>query len=184
MWSREASHTSPEHSSDLDLRTGGGTDDGMSKYKPAEMIGPLRLFAEARRQALEAGFTDNGGAIHSVERILDILAQRLCYPFISHVNNLKSHPEAECSVGAVETRASRGRLYIEHVMPQREYARQICDMIEAGATDAALLEHIAETYRLVILNEEETRKLNLQNRSRLSHDRIADAGISIGTGSR
>ena len=151
----------------------------MSKYKPVEMLDPLRLFVKARRQALEAGYTDNGGAIHSIERILDILGQRLCYPFLSHINQLKSHPHAECSVAAFEARTSGGQVLVEHVMPQREYARQICDMIEAGASDAALLDHIGGTYRLVILTDEETRKLNRQNRSKLSTDRLADAGIAV-----
>ena len=154
----------------------------MSKYKPAEMLAPLRLFVDARRRALEAGFTDNGGAIHSIERILDILAQRLCYPFISHINSLKKHPNADCSVAAFEARSTGGRLFIEHVMPQREYARRICDMIESGASDEALLHYVRQTYRLVILTEEETLNLNRQNRSRLSPDRLADAGIVVRAG--
>ena len=151
----------------------------MSKYRPAEMLAPLRLFVDARRQALQAGFTDNGGAIHSIVRILDIVGQRLCYPFVSHINKLKHHPNAECSVAAFEGRSGGARLKLEHVMPQVAYARQICDMIDAGASDADLLEHIGKTYRLVILTEEETLTLNRQNRSRLSPDRLADAGIAV-----
>lgn len=151
----------------------------MSKYKPEELLAPLRLFVGARRQALKAGFTDNGGAIHSIERILDILGLRLCYPFVSHINKLKYHPNAECSVAAFEARGVGGRLLIEHVMPQRAYARRICDMIDAGESDDAVLRYVRESYRLVILTDEETYMLNRQNRSTLSTDRLADAGIAV-----
>ena len=140
----------------------------MSKYKPDQMLAPLRLFVAARRQALQSGYTDNGGAIQSIERILDILGQRLCYPFISHINQLKGHPDAESSHAAFEARNRGDRVLIEHVMPQRDYARHICDMIETGASDGALLEHIGQTYRLVILTDGETRELNRQNRSGLA----------------
>ena len=45
----------------------------MGKYRAENLIPALRLFIEARNKAIEMGFTDNGGAIHSVERIVDIL---------------------------------------------------------------------------------------------------------------
>ena len=43
------------------------------------MLPALRHFIEARAKALSYGYiTDNGGAIHSVERILNIFSLRLC----------------------------------------------------------------------------------------------------------
>jgi hypothetical protein len=53
-----------------------------------------------RNEMLAAGFTDNGGAIHSAERILDILGQRLKYPGLSHGNALRHYPKAEFSDAA------------------------------------------------------------------------------------
>jgi len=48
-----------------------------------------------------AGFTDNGGAIHSAERILNILGLCLVYPDLSHINNLRKYAKAEFSVKAL-----------------------------------------------------------------------------------
>lgn len=151
----------------------------MSKYVPKAMLRPLRLFAKARNEALKAGFTDNGGAIHSVERILDILAQRLCYPHVSHANTLKGLMTTECSVEAHAARERGEPVFIEHVMPQRAYAQKVIELIDTGVTDDEILRFIRRTYRLVLLSAEETRTINLANRSLLSDDRIADHGIKL-----
>ncbi|HCJ3407852.1 TPA: hypothetical protein NRN56_004807, partial [Klebsiella pneumoniae] len=47
------------------------------KYTPETLLPALRLFIEARNKANAAGFPDNGGAIHSVERIIDVLCIRV-----------------------------------------------------------------------------------------------------------
>lgn len=60
------------------------------KYTEENLLPALKLFIRARNEALTLGFTDNGGAIHSVERILDILSQRIKYPNLSHTNQLKN----------------------------------------------------------------------------------------------
>lgn len=151
----------------------------MGKYVPKAMLGPLRLFAKARNEALRAGFTDNGGAIHSVERILDILAQRLCYPHVSHANTLKKLLTTECSVGAYAARERGEPVFIEHVMPQRAYAQRVIELIDSGATDDEVIDFIKRTYRLVLLSAGETSAINQANRSSLSDDRIADAGIEL-----
>jgi hypothetical protein len=44
------------------------------KYDPATLVRMFRKAAKFPQEMLDAGFTDNGGAIHSAERILDILA--------------------------------------------------------------------------------------------------------------
>ena len=89
------------------------------KYTADNMLPALRHFIEARSIALCQGIiTDNGGAIHSIERILDILSVRICYPHVSHSNNLKLCPDAHRSVGAHEARLVGGRVEIEHVLPK------------------------------------------------------------------
>jgi hypothetical protein len=87
------------------------------KYRTDNLLPVLRIFIEARNTAVAAGFTDNGGAIHSVERILDILAMRVCYPHLTHINNMKSDPRAEISVAAHAARALGEVVFIEHVQP-------------------------------------------------------------------
>lgn len=149
------------------------------KYIPSTLLPALRLFIKARNRAIKSGFTDNGGAIHSVERILDILCQRVQYPNLRHINNLKTDPDAECSVGAHKARRHGEKVLIEHVMPQREFARAVIKLVENGATDDQLLAYIRLHYRLVLLTQEETTALNRSNRSRITPDRLGDAGIKI-----
>lgn len=55
------------------------------KYEPLKLVEMFRLAAKLRAQMIAGGFTDNGGAIHSAERILNILGLRLCYPQLSHI---------------------------------------------------------------------------------------------------
>jgi hypothetical protein len=49
-------------------------EDHMAKgrYQPAMLVRMFRKAAKLRQEMLDAAFTDNGGAIHSAERILDI----------------------------------------------------------------------------------------------------------------
>lgn len=149
------------------------------KYHAENLLPALRLFIEARNKAVESGFTDNGGAIHSVERILDILSMHVCYPHLTHINSLKTDPAAEISAAAQEARQSGEPLFIEHVLPQRAYARQVIALVNDGGSDENLLAFIRENYRLVVLTANETMKINRLNRSKITADRIADAGIAL-----
>lgn len=152
----------------------------MNKYTPENLLPALRLFIEARNRAIAAGFSDNGGAIHSVERILDILSQRVCYPGVSHINSLKnSDSPAKFSEAAWAVCDQKDQLYIEHVRPQRAYAQEIIARVGTGETDKQILDFIRAHYRLVILTKTEARILDRKNRSRISSDRLAEAGISI-----
>ncbi|XRD81766.1 hypothetical protein ISN76_11220 [Dyella halodurans] len=149
------------------------------KYSPVTLLPALRLFIDARNRANEIGFPDNGGAIHSVERILDILCHRVKYPFLRHINSLKTHPDAECSVGAQMARQRGEKVLIEHVMPQRDFAKAVIKLVGDGATNEKVVSFIQEHYRLVLLSQEETTALNRLNRSRMTPNRLADAGIEI-----
>jgi hypothetical protein len=70
------------------------------KYNPDNLIPMFRLAAKLCKRMRAAGFTDNGGAIHSGERILNILSLCLVYPGLSHINNLSKHEKAEFSLKA------------------------------------------------------------------------------------
>ena len=149
-----------------------------TKYTPEILLPALRLFIKARNLANDVGVADNGGAIHSVERILDVLSVRLKYG-LSHVNQLKVAANAECSTGAHLARQRGEKVFIEHVLPQRAFARTIISLIDNGASDADVIDYIQSHYPLVLLSTQETTQLNRQNRSLISPHRLEDAGIVI-----
>lgn len=149
----------------------------LGKYTPEILLPALRLFVEARRKALIAGFTDNGGAIHSIERIVDILAQRVRYPAIRHIQAIKGSNYCRYSQRAAELRNERSQLYIEHVQPQRAFAQRICALIEEAAPDDDVIAFIKTNYELVVLTKEEARALDKINRTKISEDRLQCAGL-------
>jgi hypothetical protein len=100
------------------------------------------------------------------------------YPHLTHINNLKSDPQAEISIAAHEARLRGEAIHIEHVLPQRAFAVVVIGMVTGGATDEAVLEFIRSNYRLVLLSKAETVALNRANRSRISPDRLAGIQLS------
>ena len=150
-----------------------------SKYEPGTLIKMFRKAAVFRGEMLAAGFTDNGGAIHSAERILDILGHRIKYPGLSHGNNLKHLRGAEFSVEARRLYNAGGRVLIEHVAPLRHLTRMAIEKLNAGANDKQLEAFVRRHYRLVLLSPEETKALNRHNRSAVTKDRLAEAGIKM-----
>lgn len=149
------------------------------KYVPETLVPMFRKAARLRNEMLESGFTDNGGAIHSAERILDILGQRLNYPSLTHINNLKEYPDAEFSVAALAAHKQGERVLIEHVSPMRDLTRQAIGVLDKGATDDEFTDYVSKHYRLVLLTAEETQHLNRINRSRMRPDRLDQAGIQV-----
>jgi hypothetical protein len=133
---------------------------------------------------IAAGFTDNGGAIHSAERILNTLGQRLKYPNLAHMNNYKNYEHAEFSVEARRAYENGEPVYIEHVSPIRDFTRKAIEIvtngtIEAAEVEAALEKYIRQHYRLVLLTAAEAKKLNRINRSRMEAMRLENAGIVV-----
>lgn len=149
------------------------------KYVPETLVPMFRKAAAVRNEMVASGFTDNGGAIHSAQRILDILGQRLNYPQLTHINNLRDHPDAEFSVAAMAAHDRDERIFIEHVSPLRDLTRHAIAVLDQGATDQELVDFVRLHYRLAVLTEAETRHLNRSNRSRMTADRLGDAGIKV-----
>ena len=148
-----------------------------SKYNEKNLIPVLRKAAKFRNELLKVGFTDNGGAIHSAERILDILSCRIKYSGLTHINNIRGHVDAEFSKAAKKS-LSRGKpVFIEHVAPLRALTRKIISAIDAKKSDRQLINLIKKHYRLVLLTAEETKRLNRINRSELHEDRLGQAKI-------
>lgn len=103
----------------------------------------------------------------------------MCYPHLSHINNLKRDPKAEISEEAYNARQRGEPIKIEHVQPQRAFAKEIIRIVEDGGADDDIIKYIGRNYRLVLLTHEETKKLDRQNRSQITRDRIAEAGITL-----
>ena len=149
------------------------------KYSPENLIPMFREAALLRNKMIASGFTDNGGAIHSAERILDLLGQRLNYPRLSHSNNLRNYPGAEFSPAARAAHERGEKVLIEHVSPLRDFTRGAIKNIDNGASDREFMRYVKQHYRLVLLTAEETQRLNKVNRSQMTHDRLGSAGISM-----
>jgi hypothetical protein len=151
------------------------------KYEALKLVEMFRLAAELRARMLNGGFTDNGGAIHSAERILNILGLGLCYPDLSHLNNLRRLKNAPFSEDAFSAYQAGKRVLIEHVNPHRELTRQAISVIESGATDAQFIDFVRGNFQLALLTEDETSRLNKLNRSKIDPNRLASAGIRLKT---
>ena len=139
----------------------------------------FRLAAELRGQMQQAGFTDNGGGIHSAERILNILGQRLCYPGLTHINNLRHHPNAPFSVKALVAHNAGEKVLIEHVSPHRAFTRLAIERVAAGVSDEEFTCFVNKHFELALLTQVETQRLNKLNWSRMDPDRLKSAGISL-----
>ena len=149
------------------------------KYNLETLVPMFRKAAIFRNEMLEAGFTDNGGAIHSAERILEILGQRLKYPGLTHINNLREYPDAEFSVTAWAAHERGEQVFIEHVSPTRDFTRHAIRLLDEGASDEEFTAYVVKHYRLVLLTKEERQRLDRINRSRMTPDRLGKAGIQV-----
>ena len=145
-----------------------------------EIFYPMfRKAAALRNEMLAAGFNDNAGGIHCAERILGILGQRLKYQSLSHINNLREYPGVEFSVEARAAHERGEQVFVEHVSPVRDFTRQAIKLLDEGASDDELTNYIVKHFRLVLLTKEEMRHLNKINRSRMTPDRLGEAGIQV-----
>ncbi len=149
------------------------------KYEPEALIAMFRLAAELRMKMVEVGFTDNGGAIHSAERILHLLGLRLCFPGLSHLNNLREHAHAPFSEAALLAHQAGERVLIEHINPHRALTRLAIKKVLSGADDAEFSKFVEENYQLALLTEDETTRLNKLNRTSIEPDRLDRAGIKL-----
>jgi len=148
------------------------------KYDPDLLIRMFRKAATLRNEMVAAGFTDNGGAIHCAERILDILGQRLNYPGLSHGNALRHYKMAEFSDEAWELHQNKKPVLIEHVSPRRQLTQMAIEKIQT-ASDAQFRAFVRRHYKTVLLSPDETLRLNRLNRSTVCSDRLSQAGIRV-----
>lgn len=152
------------------------------KYNDENLVAMFRLAANLRKEMLLAGFTDNGGAIHSAERILNLLGQRICFPELAHLNNLRKLPNAPFSEAALAAYQNGEKVFIEHVNPHRALTRLAIELIETGKSDEEFRAFVKEKYQLALLTHEETMRLNRINRTKIEKDRLGRAGIKLVAG--
>ena len=112
-------------------------------------------------------------------RVLSFIAGRLNYPAVGHPNNLRNYDDAEYSQAARKARKRGEKVVIEHVSPQVAFTQKAIDKVTSGATDKQLIRYVKQHYRLVLLTPEEQKHLNKMNRSRMTRDRLGEAGIRI-----
>lgn len=155
-----------------------GTVRPVRKYQADQLIAMFRKAAALRNEMIKAGFTDNGGAIHSAERILNILGLCLNYPDLSHINNLRHSERADFSKEAWKLHQAGEKVLIEHVSPIRDLTRRAIE-ISRGTDDKSFRAFVQEHYKLVLLSPAETQRLNRKNRSRMSPDRLSEVGIQL-----
>lgn len=148
------------------------------KYDPDLLIRMFRKAAKFRNDMVAAGLTDNGGAIQSAERILDILGQRLSYPGLRHGTSLKHHVNAEFSDEAWELHQRGKAVLIEHVAPKRHLTQMPIKKIET-ASDAQFRAFVKRHYRIVLLSPDEMSRLNKLNRSMVHSNRLGQASIEV-----
>lgn len=141
----------------------------------------FRKAAALRNEMLAAGFTDNGGAIHSAERILNILGLALNYPGLSHINNLRHSQRAVFSVEALKLHKRGDKVLIEHVSPLRHLTQRAIEKIDGNISDAQFKAFIRRHYKLILLSPAETQRLNRQNRTKMDSNRLKRAGILLAT---
>jgi hypothetical protein len=131
----------------------------LRKYHSGNLIPMFRLAATLCKQMRAAGFTDNGGAIHSAERILNLLGLYLVYPDLSHINNLRHYEKAEFSGEARVAYEKGNKVLIEHVSPIRDFTRKAIEEIDRGINDADFATFVKKHYKLVLSPIEQTESL-------------------------
>lgn len=149
-----------------------------TKYTDDVLLSALRKCIALRDELNSLGFSDNGGAIHSVERVLELLCVRRKYS-LTHINNLKKSQIAERTLGATLALSEGESVRIEHVHPKREWTRSIIDKVNAKCSDDEILAYIDDYYRLVLVSKEEAKYLDRKNRSRIEVNRLEKAGLVL-----
>lgn len=149
------------------------------KYRPDNLIAMFRVAAELRNKMIDAGFTDNGGPIHSAGRIMNILGMALNYPDLTHINNLRGSQRAIFSIEALELHRSGHKVLIEHVSPLRDLTRKAIEKIDQQVSDEQFKRFVRRHFKLVLLSPTETQRLNRLNRSKMHPHRLKHAGIEL-----
>lgn len=146
----------------------------------AKLGAEIRAAAAGRKTMNQMGLSDNRGAIHPMERILNIARANLVHG-IAHQSYIKHDMNIEGTVEAFAARKLGKRVDIEHMYPRRESAIAVCRMVEDGASNDALIDYVIQTGRAILLTPEQRAAVDAVpgNRSVYSADRLMKAGLTI-----
>ncbi len=156
----------------------------MSKDPEENLVLAFRIAARARNEMIaSARLNDNRGALHSAERIMNILGRTIKYPDLSHdqKDTLVTYPEAEGSPAAwaALARGEPDRVRVEHLSPKRALTQLAIELLDQGASDGELIDFVKKHYRLVLLTKDEISRLDKHNRSDMVPDRLGEVGIKV-----
>jgi hypothetical protein len=72
------------------------------------------------------------------------------------------------------------KILIEHIAPHRELTRRVIQLAaKSNISDDAIEQYVRKHFRLALLNERETTKLNRLNRSKMHAKRLSKASIKL-----
>ena len=144
------------------------------------LIDALRSFDKWRLRVVSKGLSDNVGAIHSGERIAEMLSLKIAYPGLTHINNLRHKEFAWFSKKAEAAHKKEGAVEIEHVYPKRAYTIALLRKLSKTEDTVKIEQWIKKNFKLVLLTPSERANLDKVNRTKKRV--IADfesAGITL-----
>ena len=130
------------------------------------LIDALRSFDKWRQRVSSKGLNDNLGAIHSAERIAEMLSLKIAYPRLTHINNLRHHKEfAWFSKKAKAAHKKESAVEIEHVYPKRAYTMALLRKLSKTEDIVKIEQWIKKNFKLVLLTPTERANLDRINRT-------------------
>ena len=151
------------------------------KENPAWREIPVKTFIEAlrsfefwRQRVHLDGVNDNAGAIHSGERMAELLSLKIVYPGLTHIDLLRFHEYAWFSKSAKTAfnNDHRANIEIEHVFPKRVYTVELLSLISKGATSEEITAWIADNFKLALLTPDERLEVDKLDRTVNRLDRL------------
>jgi hypothetical protein len=151
-----------------------------SKLTREILISRTRILVKAYIEMIADGAGDTF-AIEGLNRIVNRLGWDVNYPGLTNdsVSYYRKYAAAEFSAAAWAAHqrgAGKDELRTEHVEPQSEFTRKVADLVTNGASDDDLIKFMRK-FRMVVLTMDEVKRLDKINRSRMTPDRLAEAGI-------
>jgi hypothetical protein len=145
------------------------------------LIEALRSFEGWRKSAHKTGVNDNVGAIHSAERIAEMLSLKIAYPGLTHINNLRHKEFAWFSINAkiAFDEDKKAQIEIEHVSPKRAYTIALLKKISETEDKVKIKKWVKENFKLALLTPPERAHLDKVNRTRMCPDRLKSVEINM-----
>lgn len=126
------------------------------------------------------GFSDEKGALQSVEYLLDLLSMQRKYGLTKLVQ-LKKSQTAERTHGVTLAINCGDAIRVQHIHTLREWALSFIAKVDEGLSDHDLLSFIDENYRLVLVTLLHSRALRSEFIPGTGIDRFDYIGLKMDT---